>query len=371
MSMILASTVNGIGVYLNKTSAKTRLEFYKKYFGHVYVFMFDKKIRHVKKENVDFFTTPYYIYPFFFLVWFFQFLSIKNKKNIERVCFLDPVFGGLIALIFSKILQKPLVTRIGAQWEKSTIRAIRSKENNIVTRLSKLFILLHMKIIRPIALDNCRNIICNSSSVKVENKKCTIVYNGVDTKKFFPQDGSALKKELFKQDKKLVLGYLGRLDEDKGFGEIIKSIKNIKNDINLLVVGEGGLKKKYEKILPEAKFIGWVHSQEIPKYLAACDVVILTPPKDGTDSFPNTLLEAMACGKPVIGSRMGGIPEMIIDNQTGFLVEPENPKETEEAIVKLFNKSTRERMGKNARTHIINNFELNKQMNKLGECLSA
>ena len=72
----------------------------------------------------------------------------------------------------------------------------------------------------------------------------------------------------------------------------------------------------------------------MPLYHNACDIVALTPPRDGTDSFPNTLLEAMSCGNPVIGTKMGGIPEMLND-KVGFLVEHGDVESLKAALKKL------------------------------------
>ena len=79
-------------------------------------------------------------------------------------------------------------------------------------------------------------------------------------------------------------------------------------------------------------------------------------------------IELMACGLPVIASRVGGIPEIVLDGVTGLLVEPNDPQALSEAMAKLLDDpELRKRMGENARKHVVQNFSLETYLDRLSE----
>jgi glycosyltransferase involved in cell wall biosynthesis len=124
---------------------------------------------------------------------------------------------------------------------------------------------------------------------------------------------------------------------------------------HLLIVGGGELKTEYQNvadrlgILDHVKFAGDVANEELPKYYAASDILVL-PSKDRSEGFGLVLLEANAVGKPVIGTRVGGIPSVIRDGYNGLLVPPNRPEELAHAIKRvLTDDEMRNQMGKNGR----------------------
>ncbi|WP_088293241.1 glycosyltransferase [Bacillus mycoides] len=146
----------------------------------------------------------------------------------------------------------------------------------------------------------------------------TVIYNGVDLENFHPvldDNKEALKKELMVTGK--VIGYIGNLVYVKGVDRIPNILKKViekEKDISLLIVGDGELR---DSVINEADiyniktyFMGKVAPTEVKKYISMMDIMILPSRNEGLGCV---LLEAQACGIPVIGSNNGGIPEAIFD----------------------------------------------------------
>lgn len=111
-------------------------------------------------------------------------------------------------------------------------------------------------------------------------------------------------------------------------------------------------------------FIGFVSNSELPRYYSIADAAVY--PSIGDDAFGLSIAEAMACGKPVMGSHIGGIPEVIgNEGSCGFLVFPRKPKEIAEKMI-LFakNENIRLSLGQNARERIVQNFTWKKSADR-------
>ena len=111
-------------------------------------------------------------------------------------------------------------------------------------------------------------------------------------------------------------------------------------DIDLLLAGDGSEKNKCIDLTKKlgisdsVKFLGKVERSKIPSLLAGCEVFVLPSRKE---PFGIVILEAMESKKPIVATRVGGVPEIIEHMENGILVEPENPKELARAIEPLFN----------------------------------
>ena len=103
----------------------------------------------------------------------------------------------------------------------------------------------------------------------------------------------------------------------------------------------------------------------VPKVLCYTDVFMI--PSE-IESFGLAALEAMSCKIPVIASTAGGLPEVVKDGETGFIVEGQNPSQIAEAIEKLlFNKSLREQLGKNGRKRVMEDYNFSDNVNQMVE----
>ncbi|MBI4546342.1 MAG: glycosyltransferase family 4 protein [Ignavibacteriae bacterium] len=153
---------------------------------------------------------------------------------------------------------------------------------------------------------------------------------GVDLCLYTRRDSSALKRELFSSSEAGVIGYVGRLVEEKGIMDLIEAFSKVKRNIYLLIVGNGPLEHRISvraaqlDILKRVKIIPHVPSDRIPEYLNVMDCLVL-PSRTRTtwkEQFGRVLIEAMACEVPVVGSTSGEIPHTI--GNAGLLFEESN-----------------------------------------------
>lgn len=154
--------------------------------------------------------------------------------------------------------------------------------------------------------------------------------------------------------------YFGRLSKEKGIYNLLKAISNLKN-VNLKIAGDGPEKENIIKFINKkdindrVEILGYLNSNEIKKYISNCSFVIV--PSIWYENCPYSILETIEIGKPVVASKIGGIPELIDDNETGMLYKYDDCNELKEKIEKLYqDKKLRESMGKKARKKFENEF---------------
>jgi glycosyltransferase involved in cell wall biosynthesis len=151
--------------------------------------------------------------------------------------------------------------------------------------------------------------------------------------------------------------YMGRLSEEKGIKYLLKAMIDITKKIptvHLNVVGTGPEKENLEELIKKLKLekhvslIGQVPNKDIEIYYKISNILIV--PSICAEAFGLVGIEAMSVGRPVIGSRVGGIPEWLDDGKTGLLVDPGNSEQIAEKVIQLFsNIKLMEKMGENGR----------------------
>lgn len=187
--------------------------------------------------------------------------------------------------------------------------------------------------------------------------KTSFIESGVDVEKFNPTiDGSEVREKYCKKPNEDIILCPARLDPVKGVRYLIRAIPYIikqNNTAKFLIVGDGPEMERLNQeivrlqIADRVTFAGRIPNSEMPKYHAASDIVVLPSLIEATSIAG---LEAMATGKPLVGTRVGGTPRIIADGETGILVPPRNPKELAYAITSLLSdKGKRTAMGLKAR----------------------
>ena len=145
--------------------------------------------------------------------------------------------------------------------------------------------------------------------------------------------------------------YLGRLVREKGILDLIKAAEKTPN-CKLEIIGDGPLRQEIEQMISNrnllnVKLLGYKRGNDLEEKLKTARFIVL--PSICYENAPISLLEAMRYGKPAIGSKIGGIPEMIVDNETGLLFQPGDWQQLAQHIEHLYsNENHRKQMGKNA-----------------------
>lgn len=153
--------------------------------------------------------------------------------------------------------------------------------------------------------------------------------------------------------------YVGRLSEEKGVSTLIKSIRGM-DEIRLKIIGDGPLMYPLKKeVITRGQrnviFLGFKSGEELKDEIRKSLFTVI--PSEWYENNPRSVLEAFALGKPVVGSRIGGIPELVMDGKTGLLFNASSPEDLREKIKALLIKNdTIKTLGKNAREFVEEGF---------------
>jgi glycosyltransferase involved in cell wall biosynthesis len=207
------------------------------------------------------------------------------------------------------------------------------------------------------------------SEYKIPTEKMALIYDGIDIKKFKPINVKNFRKKLkIGIDEKIILSS-GRIVKQKGYHLVIEILPEILKEmkVKLIITGEGDylqhLKNLAEKmkITDKIIFTGKVSKEDLVKYYNLADVFVF--PTLRVEAFGIVVAEAMACGKPTISSRTGGIPSVVDDSKNGFLIKMGNLNELEHKTLEILKDSNLARtIGKNARKKVVENFSMDKMI---------
>jgi teichuronic acid biosynthesis glycosyltransferase TuaC len=164
----------------------------------------------------------------------------------------------------------------------------------------------------------------------VDRSKVTIVMNGVDSDLFHPRDRAAARKELGLGAGPIAL-YVGNLKPEKGVADLAQAwpaVARAMPDAQLVVVGGGPLAEDVGRC--GARLIGPQPLDQIPHWMAACDVLVLPSHSEGT---PNVALEALASGRRIVATAVGGTPDLITSELLGVLVPAKQPEALSRALI--------------------------------------
>ncbi|HID95733.1 MAG TPA: glycosyltransferase family 4 protein [Candidatus Latescibacteria bacterium] len=289
-------------------------------------------------EGVDVYHPRYLRFPRMVLpslVWLSYLFALfraakKLKFDLIHAHFAYP--DGFAGVLFARIVHKPVI---------------------ITAHGSDINIYTERKILRRMivwALSESNAVIAVSERLKrridrlgILSKRIKVIYNGIDLKTFRPIDRSvAISRKGLSEGKKRVL-YIGRFVHQKGLKVLIEamsSLRSSRDDVELILVGakdgdEAEFAKMGERLGLTGKilFVGQVPLADVPWWLAVSDVFVLPSFSEG---FPLTVIEALACGRPVVSTRCGG-PEEILTEQTGLLVSTGDPQALANAIGYVLN----------------------------------
>lgn len=203
--------------------------------------------------------------------------------------------------------------------------------------------------------------------IGIPQEKIVVIHPGVDPTKFNPRLDSSQIRERYNLENKKVILTISHLVKRKGHRNVLKALPQVLEKIpNLvyLIVGKGEEEEALRKVVKDLKLEGRVifagevrREEELPLYYGACDLFIMPSyeikEKGDVEGFGIAYLEAGASGKPVIGGRSGGVPEAIIDGETGLLVDPLNIDQIARALVKLLiNPELSRKLGETGRKRV-------------------
>lgn len=319
------------------------------------------------------------------------FLVGKVKKlvaewKIDIIQSFDPHVTNFLAISLGKSLNVPVFCRIGGKYrefyEDKLIKGNFLQKFLYYIKIPSLFLMIiEYYTIKntTVLISNCSyliNSLKQSFLLKYLKFNWAVIPNGVDLDRFSLNKEKTLAT-LGDDRKRNILLYMGRIEDYKGLDTLIQAVDLVKKripDIFLLLVGNYHYNEKYyanlRKIITRLKlsqhinFVGEKSHSEIPSYLKMAKIVILpsySAVKPIYEGCPNVVLEAMASGRLVIASKVGGVPEIIQNNKTGLLFEPKESFELADLIISsLKNPERVQELVANGRKFIIENhaFEI-------------
>jgi len=243
----------------------------------------------------------------------------------------------LVAFFASKLFSRR--KNIGIVVSLHTTFAGNSYEN--VVLLIQSFLL---NVCADLALPVAKIVARKLAKFGLRKNKIQTVYNGIDLdlmdKIMHESDCVALLPSDFKSSSHIVIGYFARLVPLKGHKYLIEAISQLSKEfaIKLIIAGDGPLRDELKKqsrnlgIEESVLFLGWIDHTRIYQLL---NIIKIYAFPSLAELFPFAILEAMAAGKPIIATDVGGVPEIVIDRVNGYFVPPKDPTSLAEAILKL------------------------------------
>ena len=200
----------------------------------------------------------------------------------------------------------------------------------------------------------------------IDPERIEVIANAIDGERFAPGDRQAARRSLELDGNALILGGVGRLTEAKGFEHLLAATASVDASYQVMLVGDGPCLEDLTAQAEELAISGRVHflgrRSELETLYPALDVFVLSSLREGS---PNVLLEAMACGLPVIATRVGGVPELIDDEVEGLLIPPGDADALAGALRRLAgDPDLRFRLGKAARQRVERDLTLERMVAK-------
>ncbi|MGZ7193965.1 MAG: glycosyltransferase [Halobacteriota archaeon] len=283
-----------------------------------------------------------------------------RRKEIDILVFF---LGGVefaIPLMFAKFLNIPCLSILAGLGNAPRIRSVKESGDShqfgelmrlrVLTFLERLTLQFSDKLIvyDPLLIDR--------GDLRKYQKRITIAH-----RHFVDFDTYRFSADVERRGN--VITYIGRLHEEKGVLNLVKAMPQVvdkRDDVHLVMIGDGHLEGEIRRYVDahaldgRVTLTGWVPHHELPRYLSASKLLVLP---SYTEGLPHAMLEAMACGTPVLATPVGAVPQIIRDNETGFIVRDNSPSSLATCIVEALASPHLARVARNARTLVQNEFQ--------------
>jgi teichuronic acid biosynthesis glycosyltransferase TuaC len=317
-----------------------------------------EKFKHIPREELlggiavhhpRYFLVPKIAMPFHGLLLFLG--SYRKVLQLHRASGFDCIDShfvypdGFAAVLLGKMLGIPVFC------------SARGTDINVYPRFP---------LIRPLirwSLRQAAGIIAVSKALKqlivelgIPEGKIRVISNGVDTERFRLVERDQARSKLgYPTDARLIVS-VGSLHEHKGHARLVSSVAELSArwpDLRLCIIGEGPLRESLEKLVSEkglsgkVQLLGSLNNEQLSMWFNAADLSCLPSSREG---LPNVVLESLACGTPVVATRVGGVPEAIVSPEQGIVVETDMQALTQGIEAALQKKWDREVIARSSRS---------------------
>lgn len=282
-----------------------------------------------------------------------MFLSVlRFVKKIKRDFDFDIIDShyvypdGFAAVLLGRVLKKPVVV------------SARGTDINLFSRFPLILRLIRFTLMEAVqVISVCQALKDTMVDLDIPEHKITVIPNGVDVEKFRAISKTEARKKLNLPVEKKMLLSVGSLIPRKGFELLIAALEILVKrfgikDVFLIIIGEGNFRGELEEMISQKQLLEYVElagkkpHDELYQWYSAADVFCLMSNREG---WPNVVMEALACGTPVVATNVWGIPEIIASEALGLLTpreETEIVKKLQEALQKKWRHATIQKYAK-------------------------
>ncbi|MDK2948217.1 MAG: hypothetical protein PWQ63_1377 [Methanolobus sp.] len=337
--------------YVGDIFVKEQIKYLKNHFETVYVIspvaygiekLRKTTYKNYQYDNVKIYFPKYFNIPFFYKNFRFVWSYLETKAIVklfkkEGISF-DLIHAhftwpsGTVAVSLKQHFNVPVI--ITSHTNRTLYKELKRKNTNYITTWKKTDAIIRVsKKDIPLFIDS-----------GVDRNKIYHIVNGYDPLKYFPMSKEKARETLnLPQDVKIIVN-ISRLYEVKGQTYLVKAIKEViqkESDCICYIGGNGPEKEKLKNEIidlglhDKVHLIGFVPDDKMCLWINACDVFVL-PSLNETN--PTIMFECLGCNKPFVGTKVGGVPEIITSDDYGLLVEPGDSNDLAEKIEIALNK---------------------------------
>ena len=305
----------------------------------------EERINNVNVYRVGFgFSFDKYLLPFLGLI---KAKQLEKKNNYNLTWSIMASFGGFLGLFFKKKYPN----------KKWLLTLQEGDEPEYILKRVGIFKKWFYQIFQKADYFQAISSFLSNWAIGNGIKTGEIIPNGVDLEIF-------KSKERIKNENEKIILTVSRLVKKNGINDLIEAGEYLDFPFKILIIGVGSDEEKLKELVKnkgledKVMFKGQVEYDELPKYYAIADVFVRPSLSEG---LGNVFLEAMACGLPVIGTEVGGIPDFLIDRQTGLFCQVNNPKDIADRIKEILeNDDLRKTLAKNGLELVKEKYSWNK-----------
>ncbi len=282
--------------------------------------------------------------------WYEKLIPWLHMQTIRQCALIktNQMDGAEVAMVTARVWKKPLLARCGYMYSKN--EALEHGVGSIAAQKARTLeeeVFHEARRIQVTAVEMVDDIALRFPELE---GRVSLVPNHVDTDLFSP--GPSIDSDRIK------FCYVGRLSPEKNLDSLVEAVREL--DLELTIIGQGALRERLNEQIAgndRIRVAGPIPNSQLPFLLRQCDAFILPSLYEG---HPKSLVEAMACGLPVIGANVSGIRDVIRHGETGLLCGTDPVSIRSAVTTILSDPPLRRRLGQHARMYVEENLSLDK-----------
>jgi len=265
----------------------------------------------------------------------------KNKQDFDTVIFGFGGFNLIIPVFLLKLYNKEVIIRMSIELGRSRSDFF----SKILDKMAYINMLVADKILEKSNRNKSKN-----TNLPFFSKIHVVEDHVIETNKF--------KKKKSYAERENKIGYIGRFAEVKGIRNLVSGILlvDFNEELNFILGGDGKLKDQILSTIENEnriEYLGWIDHSNLPNRLNELKLLVIP---SHSETGPRIALEAMACGTPVLGTKVGILPELINEGENGFLLKNNEPETIADRIKEILQRDDLETISENARKSVIGKY---------------